>query len=95
MTVDGMIAFSPPTGANIDQHVGRSVRRRRRLLGLTQRQLGDFIGIRFQQIHKYETGGNRISAARLWSLAEALDVQVDYFFEGLASDERDRPLGPR
>jgi transcriptional regulator with XRE-family HTH domain len=62
------------------------VRRRRRLLGLTQRQLGDFIGIRFQQIHKYETGGNRISAARLWSLAEALDVQVDYFFEGLASN---------
>jgi transcriptional regulator with XRE-family HTH domain len=60
------------------------VRGRRQSLGLTQRRLGEVIGARFQQIHRYETGANRISAACLWSLAEALDVEVDYFFEGLA-----------
>ena len=62
--------------AEIDLHLGRRLRRRRRLLGLTQQQLGDRIGIRFQQIQKYECGANRISAARLWELAEALQTPV-------------------
>lgn len=69
---------------DIDLHLGRRLRRRRRLLGLTQQQLAIQIGIRFQQIQKYECGANRISAARLWQLAEALETPVSYFYDGLA-----------
>ena len=58
---------------DIDLHLGRRLRRRRRLLGLTQQQLALQVGIRFQQVQKYECGANRISAARLWQLAEALE----------------------
>ena len=69
---------------DIDLHLGRRLRRRRRLLGLTQQQLAVHVGIRFQQIQKYECGANRISAARLWELAEALETPVSYFYDGLA-----------
>ena len=51
---------------------------------MTQQQLGDSVGIRFQQIQKYETAANRISASRLWDIAAVLDVPVSYFFDGLA-----------
>lgn len=67
----------------IDVHVGRRLRQRRRLLGLTQERLAQAVNIRFQQIQKYESGSNRISASRLWSLAKALDVTIAYFFEGM------------
>ena len=70
---------------DIDLHLGKRLRRRRRLLGLTQQQLASVCGVRFQQIQKYECGANRISAARIWQLAEALDVPVGYFFDGLSS----------
>jgi transcriptional regulator with XRE-family HTH domain len=63
--------------------VGKRLRRRRRLLGLTQQQLAESVGIRFQQIQKYECGANRVSASRLFELAESLDVPVQYFYEGL------------
>lgn len=66
-----------------DLHVGKRLRRRRRLLGLTQQQLAESIGIRFQQIQKYECGANRVTASRLYELAIALNVPVNYFFEGL------------
>jgi len=69
---------------DIDLHLGKRLRRRRRLLGLTQQQLATAVGIRFQQIQKYECGANRISAARLWQLAEALEVAVAYFYDGVA-----------
>ncbi len=69
---------------DIDLHLGKRLRRRRRLLGLTQQQLAGACGVRFQQIQKYECGANRISAARLWQLAEALEVPVGYFFDGLS-----------
>src|ERR1700744_5978690 len=69
---------------DIDLHLGKRLRRRRRLLGLTQQQLANSVGIRFQQIQKYECGANRISAARLWQLAEALETPVSYFYDGLA-----------
>ncbi len=69
---------------NIDLHVGKRLRRRRRLLGLTQQVLGEQVGIRFQQIQKYECGANRVSAARLFELSEALSVPVQYFYEGLS-----------
>jgi transcriptional regulator with XRE-family HTH domain len=84
---------------DIDLHLGKRLRRRRRLLGLTQQQLAVAVGIRFQQIQKYECGANRISAARLWQLAEALEVQVSYFYDGLAESqaraeaERNEPRG--
>jgi len=51
---------------------------------MTQQELGSAVGIKFQQIQKYESGANRISASRLWDIANALDVPVAYFFEGLA-----------
>ena len=79
--------------ADIDLHLGRRLRRRRRLLGLTQQQLAVQVGIRFQQIQKYECGANRISAARLWQLAEALETPVAYFYDVLAEAmEDDAPL---
>lgn len=77
---------------DIDLHLGKRLRRRRRLLGLTQQQLADSVGIRFQQIQKYECGANRISAARLWQLASALQSPVTYFYDGLVDD--DRPSAP-
>lgn len=68
---------------DIDLHLGRRLRRRRRLLGLTQQQLAVQVGVRFQQVQKYECGANRISAARLWELAEALSTPISYFYDGL------------
>ena len=67
----------------VDVHVGKRVRHRRWLIGMTQQQLAEKVGIKFQQIQKYETGANRVSASRLWDIAEALDVPVSFFFEGL------------
>jgi transcriptional regulator with XRE-family HTH domain len=68
----------------IDVHLGRRLRRRRRLLGLTQQQLASCCGVRFQQIQKYECAANRMSAARIWQLSEILEVPVNYFYDGLA-----------
>jgi transcriptional regulator with XRE-family HTH domain len=73
---------------DIDTHLGKRLRRRRRLLGMTQQQLASSCGVRFQQIQKYECGANRISAARLWSLSEALEVPIGYFYDGLSDAER-------
>jgi transcriptional regulator with XRE-family HTH domain len=67
----------------IDNHVGRRIRRRRRLLGLTQQSLAEALGLRFQQIQKYECGANRVTASRLYQLARALNVPTTYFFDGL------------
>ena len=69
---------------DIDLHLGKRLRRRRRLLGMTQQQLAMQVGIRFQQIQKYECGANRISASRLWQLSEALETPVSYFYDGLS-----------
>ena len=66
----------------IDLHLGKRLRTRRRLLDMTQHQLAATCGIRFQQIQKYECATNRMSAARLWQLAEALQVPVSYFYDG-------------
>ena len=78
---------------DIDLHLGRRLRRRRRLLGLTQQQLALQVGIRFQQIQKYETGMNRISASRLWDISGALGVPVSFFFEGLGDAANDAQHG--
>ncbi len=72
----------------VDVHVGKRVRHRRWMVGMTQQQLGDIVGIKFQQIQKYETGMNRISASRLWDIAQALGVSISFFFEGFDDDEK-------
>ena len=71
----------------VDVHVGKRVRHRRWLVGMTQQQLAEKVGIKFQQIQKYETGANRVSASRLWDISEVLDVPVSFFFEGLDVDQ--------
>ena len=73
----------------VDVHVGKRIRHRRWMVGMTQQQLGEIVGIKFQQIQKYETGMNRVSASRLWDISEALDVSISFFFEGLNAGEDD------
>ena len=68
---------------SVDVHVGQRVRQLRCLAGISMQELGDRVGIRFQQIQKYEAGTNRISASRMWEIAAAMEVPVSYFFEGL------------
>ncbi len=70
----------------VDVHVGKRIRHRRWLIGMTQQQLAEQVGIKFQQIQKYETGANRVSASRLWDIADALGVPVSFFFEGLQDE---------
>ncbi len=67
----------------IDVHVGVRLRQRRTLLGMTQTNLGDAIGVAFQQVQKYERGTNRISASRLFNLSRILDVPVQFFFDDM------------
>jgi len=68
---------------DVDRHVGAMIRERRIVMGLTQQQLADMIGVTYQQAHKYERGINRVSAGRLFEIAKVLGVPVGYFFEGL------------
>jgi transcriptional regulator with XRE-family HTH domain len=79
---------------DIDRHVGARVRERRIMLGLTQQQLADLIGVTYQQAHKYERGINRVSAGRLYEISQVLSVPVSYFFDGLQA-ENVRPVSPR
>ena len=69
-----------------DLHVGKRLRRRRRLLGLTQQELASQVGVRFQQIQKYECGANRMTSSRLFDLSRALNVSVQYFFDGINTE---------
>lgn len=71
----------------VDIHVGKRIRQRRLLLKTTQQELSDQVGVKFQQMQKYETAKNRVSASRLWSIAKVLNVPVSFFFDGL----EDRP----
>ena len=77
----------PPGVAHpVDIHVGGRVRGQRKLKGMSQGELGDALGLTFQQIQKYERGANRIGASRLYQLSRILDVPVAYFFDGMAQD---------
>lgn len=73
----------------IDDVIGDKIRKLRTQQGLTQENLGDAVGISYQQIQKYETGANRISASRLFEIANVLGMPVAHFYEGLpnASDQ--------
>ncbi|MCB2101168.1 MAG: helix-turn-helix transcriptional regulator [Rhodobacterales bacterium] len=63
--------------------MGTRIRERRVMLGLSQQQMADMIGVTYQQTHKYERGINRISAGRLYQISQVLQVPIGYFFEGL------------
>jgi transcriptional regulator with XRE-family HTH domain len=76
----------------VDAHVGKRIRHRRWMVGMTQQQLADKVGIKFQQIQKYETGMNRVSASRLFDIAREMDVPVSFFFEGLEGDGAADPV---
>jgi len=65
------------------------VRQRRWLLGITQQQVAEQVGIKFQQIQKYETGANRVSSLRLWDISEVMEVPVSFFVEGLVEIDGD------
>ena len=67
----------------VDRHVGIKIRERRLMLGLTQQQMAELLGITYQQAYKYERGINRITAGQLHQVAEALGVGVGYFYEGV------------
>lgn len=69
----------------VDRHVGRRVCEKRISLGYNQSDLGRALGLTFQQIQKYEKGANRISASKLWQMADFFKVDIAYFFEGLGA----------
>ena len=73
----------------IDDYVCGRIRERRIMLGLTQQQLAEMLGVSSQQAYKYERGVNRVSAGRLFEVAHALSVPLTYFYEAFAAE------GPR
>ena len=78
-----------------DVHIGQRVREARLAKGLSQTELGNSLGISFQQVQKYEKGTNRIGSGRLWSISKVLGTPISFFFEGLAVEEnepQDHPL---
>ena len=69
-----------------DRYVGSRMRERRIMLGLTQQQMAKLIGVTYQQAHKYEKGINRIAGGRLYAIAQALGVEVSFFYEGFGTE---------
>ena len=80
---------------DVDGYVGGRIRERRVMLGLSQQQMANLIGVTYQQAHKYERGINRISAGRLYEIARVLRVPVSYFFDGLDGNVGDDDLSVR
>ena len=70
----------------IDIFVGEKIRHRRWQIGLTQHELARKVGVKFQQIQKYECATNRVSASRLWEIATAQSVPISYYFQGTGND---------
>jgi transcriptional regulator with XRE-family HTH domain len=79
-------AFPVRKPNDVDAHVGSRLRQRRMLLGISQEQLAEMLGLTFQQVQKYERGTNRISASRLFQLARALDTPITWFFDEMVSE---------
>ncbi len=79
---------------NIDKAVGIRIKSRRKELKFSQTDLANRIGVKFQQVQKYESGSNRVAASRLWKVADALHVHISYFFEDLElpDETADNPL---
>ena len=75
-----------PRPQDTDRHIGARLRERRLSLGLTQQGLAELIGVTYQQAHKYEKGVNRIAGGRLYTIAQALGVEVGYFYDGIGAE---------
>lgn len=84
MAIPKSVAGSDP----VDEHVGRRIRMCRKMQGMSQEALAKHLGLTFQQIQKYERGANRVSASKLFHMAEALYTPISYFFEGLPNPAR-------
>ncbi len=80
--------------SDVDHHVRKRIRERRREIGMSQEKLGKALGVSFQQVQKYEIGINRVSASRLWDMARVLEVDVGHFFEGIERSAK-RKAKPR
>ncbi len=78
----------------VDAHVGARLRQRRMLLGISQEQLADMLGLTFQQVQKYERGTNRVSASRLFQLARTLDTPITWFFEDMEPERSGEQAAP-
>jgi transcriptional regulator with XRE-family HTH domain len=90
------VEVRPSPRANAaDHHVGARIRERRIMLGLSQQQLAQMIGVTYQQAHKYERGLNRISAGRLYEIAQVLGVPVSWFFDGLSRADQPAEMTQR
>jgi transcriptional regulator with XRE-family HTH domain len=85
------ISPSRAQAQDINRHVGARMRERRIMLRLTQQEMAELIGVTNQQVHKYEQGINRIAVGRLHQIAQALDVEVGYFFKGIKIERGFRP----
>lgn len=85
-----MIQSKPRDADVIDKHIGERLLQMRREIGASQADVGQAVGVSYQQIQKYERGFNRISVSRLWKICEYLDVNPSYFFEGC--DDRTQSL---
>lgn len=76
-----------PRPDTIDIHVGNMLHNHRKLQKLTQEDLGNALGVTFQQIQKYEKGTNRLSASRLYKASRILNITIENFFEGLEDNQ--------
>jgi transcriptional regulator with XRE-family HTH domain len=77
----------PRSVTAMDRHIGHRLRTCRMMLRLNQSELGEAIGVTFQQLQKYEKGSNRVSASTLQKLAATMEVPITYFFEGVSSEK--------
>ena len=77
---------TPGDGHPVDRHVGKRLKLRRTLVGITQGKLAEALGLTFQQVQKYERGANRVSASKLFQLAQVLDVPIQYFFDDMPDE---------
>ncbi|GER06947.1 transcriptional regulator [Iodidimonas muriae] len=80
------------SGDPVDTYVGRRIRERRKIVGLTQQKLAEKLGLSFQQVQKYEKGLNRVGVSRLVKLSAALEVPISYFFEDLEQTGQEAQL---
>jgi DNA-binding XRE family transcriptional regulator len=88
---DALVLINPQSNSasSVDVFVGQKIRQRRWMLGITKQQLADNIGVKLEQIKKYEAGEIHISAGRMWDVAAAMEVPMSYFFEGIEGQATD------
>ncbi len=86
-----LAGWSRSSAQGIDRHVGARIRERRIMLGLTQQEMAEQIGVSYQQANKYETGINRVSAGHLYTIAHTLGVDVAFFFGGMEGNQDFKP----